>query len=109
MFKKSLLSLSFLLPFSLTPAFAEWESFDITEQGDTRKTIRAVWKDPETEGRVTLESVSDLEEYKNCLRELAFKEGYPAEEGAEGRFNAQNINRQKDGNSYHLLRMTYQN
>lgn len=55
-----------------------------------------------------LESVSVVSDYKNALHNLTFTEGYPAEEGAEDRFKTQNIDRQKAGNPYHLLRVTYE-
>lgn len=110
MFKKTPLLIALMLPFSVSQSFANWEEFLIQEGEGTVKTVRARWKGPELPGSFTVESADEgsLPMYCQILANLPLKEGYPSVEGAEGRFNMQNIARQKAGNVYHLYKISYQ-
>ncbi|MBY0501909.1 MAG: hypothetical protein K2P93_07920 [Alphaproteobacteria bacterium] len=110
MFKKTPLLIALMLPFSVSQSFAVWEEFLIQDGEETTKTVRAKWKSSELPGSFTLESAEaeSFPIYSQTLADLPLKDGYPAVEGGEGRFNVQNIARQKVGNLYHLYKVSYQ-
>lgn len=110
MFKKTPLLIALMLPFSFSQSFAVWEEFLIQDGEETAKTVRAKWKSSQLPGSFTLESAEEASfpMYHQILTDLPLKDGYPGIEGAEGRFNAQNIARQKAGNLYHLYKVSYQ-
>lgn len=101
MFKK-LLALSLILPLSLSQALANWDAFDVREE-DSAKTVRAVWKGER--GQVVLESAGpeSLARYKSTLSALQELKGYPDLATADGKFQAQNLDRQGAGNFFHLF------
>lgn len=109
MLKKMTLLLSVALPFSFPQAFATWEEFQVndTEGGST---VKAIWKNPQKPGKFILTSADPASHvaYVQTLTSLPIKEGYPGAEGSEGRFKAQNIDRQKAKNLYHLYTLSYQ-
>ncbi len=109
MFKKALLLMSVALPFSFSQSFASWETLEESET-DGRHTVKAVWKNAETQQKYILESAdpTSYEAYTATLSSLLLKTGYPAVESAEGRFQAQNIARQKANNYYHLYTLSQQ-
>ncbi|MBX9620546.1 MAG: hypothetical protein K2X28_00690 [Alphaproteobacteria bacterium] len=104
MFKKIALLVSVAFPLSIGQSFANWESFEEIDTEEDGQRIHAVWKNPAGDRRFFLSSaeLESLESYKGVLAALPIKEGYPAEEGSEGRFMLQNTNRQGAKNPYHL-------
>src|ERR1700722_19182554 len=110
MLKKMALLLSVALPFSFSQAFANWEEFKVQDNEDGTRTVRASWKDPQKKEKFILESANptSYDAYVKTLTSLPIKEGYPVPEGSEGRFKAQNVDRQKAKNLYHLYTLSYQ-
>jgi hypothetical protein len=100
MFKKMYILITCFSFFSISPTFA---MLDI-ELGQTedRHTVKAVQKD------VIIESATpeDLGGYKAILEQLPRFGGYPAINGSEGRFTAQNLDRQRADNPFHLYSIT---
>lgn len=110
MFKKIALLVSVAFPLSMSQSFANWESFEELDTEEGGQRIHAVWKNPAGDRRFFLKSAESesLESYKGVLAALPIKEGYPAEEGSEGRFMLQNTNRQGAKNPYHLYTLSSQ-
>ena len=110
MIKKIILRAVVALSFMLSQSYAVWEVFKIQEEEGTPRTIRAVWNSAQAQGRFTFESAKPefFVEYQETLQALPLKEGYPAVDRAPNNFAAQNIDRQTNGNLYHLYTVSYQ-
>ncbi|MES2211987.1 MAG: hypothetical protein V4490_02470 [Pseudomonadota bacterium] len=104
MFKKvTLFALSSLF-FSVSQGIATFEVFEENPNG----TIHGVYRLPDGT-RINLQSVTDVREYQTSLAGLGSNvPGYPAVEGAETRFENQNVARQRNKNPYHLYEVFLQ-
>jgi len=105
MLKKTALLFTLTLPTIISPAFAEWDEFDINEKGH----VRAVWSNPDG-SRVHLESASekDKEPYREVILGRKRAQGDPDPTKVDATFKAQNLDRQEAGNPFHLYSVRFQ-
>ncbi|MBX9786765.1 MAG: hypothetical protein K2Y08_05455 [Alphaproteobacteria bacterium] len=110
MFKKIAFLVSIAFPLSISQSFANWELFEESNPEEGAQRIHAVWKNPEGDRKFFLRSAEpdSFVSYTETLAALPIKAGYPAVEGAEQRFMAQNTHRREAQNPHHLYTLSSQ-